>query len=147
MKLVQAAHGAMVFELARLAVLTAAVQFVPLTPTVRDDVDTIELNHVYDGDGRLILSQLIFWNWNEHSARPHVVAWRLWKPGQPTPLRDWLRGGYVLWLRDGQTLREIRSPAFRETWTQFDPEIQDRSRLSQDRRRGLRTAQRPPQVR
>jgi len=124
-------------ELPRLVLVFAATSLVPLTPTVCDNVDAIELNHVYDGRGRLMLRQLIFWDWDERSARRHVIAWRLWKPGQPTPLRNAADVGYTLVFRDGKVLRRVRARVYRETWTQFDPEIDDRRRLSEDRRRGL----------
>lgn len=116
---------------------------VPATPLVRDHVDVIELNHVYDTDGQLILRQFIFWDWHDGDAQFRVVAWRLWSEGQPRPLRDLRRGGYVLLWHDGQVLRWIEADMFHETWTQHDREIEDRRRLSQDRRRGL-TRDAPP---
>ncbi len=130
-------------ELTHLALTLAAACAVPQTPTVRDEVDIIELNHVYDGDGQLVLRQLIFWEWRPQAARHHVVAWRLWKVGEPRPLRDWPRGGYTLLFHDGQILRCVRAEVFRETWTQFDREISDRRRLSQDGRRGLSSVDSP----
>ena len=127
----------MTLEFARLTIVLAGAAALPATPTVNDLVDVIELNHVYDGDGQRVLSQYIFWDWHECSARHHVVAWRLWKSGQPHPVRDWPHGGYTLVFHDGQVMRIVRAKHYHETWTQFDPEIDDRRRLSQDRRRKL----------
>ncbi len=127
----------------RLAILLGAAAMVPATPLVRDRVDAIELNHVYDSDGRLVLRQFIFWDWHDGDGQFRVVAWRLFNEGQPLPWRDLSRGGYVLLWRDGQVLRWIEADAFHETWTQYDREIEDRQQLSQDRRRGL-TRDAPP---
>ena len=119
-----------------LTVVTA-VSLVPWTPTLRDEVDVIELNHVFDGEGQHVLSQFIFWEFETHSAAEHVVAWRLWKPGSSLPLRDVRQGGCVLLFRDGESLRLVRGKQYRETWTQYDPEIDNRRQLPQHLRREL----------
>ena len=127
----------MAVALLRLTLVMAATLLVPQSPVVRDDVDTIELNHVYDVWGNHTLSQLIFWKHYGISTRTHVVAWRLWKPGYPMPVHDVPQGGYALLFIDGQTLRLLRSQRYRETWTQYAPEIADRLLLPQNRRVGL----------
>ena len=50
---------------------------------------------------------------------------------------DWPRGDYVLLWHDGELLREVRAAAWRESWTQFDPEMHDRDRFPKSARRGL----------
>ena len=84
----------MVLELVKVSLVIASATTVPLTPTVSDTVDVIELNHVYDGEGHLVFSQLIFWDWEVPASRQHVVAWRVWKPGRPTPMRNWSKLAY-----------------------------------------------------
>ena len=127
----------MVVALLRLTLIMAATSLVPQAPIVRDHVDTIELNHVYDLQGNHTLSQLIFWKQYGSSTRTYVVAWRLWKPGYPTPVQDIQQGGVALLFYDGETLRLVRAQSFRETWTQHDPEIADRLLLPQNSRLGL----------
>jgi hypothetical protein len=110
---------------------------VPHAPLVCDRVDIIELNRVYDERGRPTLTQMIFWEWREHDARPHVVAWRLWPERGLQPTRDWSVGDYVLLWHDGELLREVRAARWSESWTQHDPEMEDRTWLPKAARRGL----------
>jgi hypothetical protein len=110
---------------------------VPQLPLVSDRVDVLELNRVYDDQGRPVLTQMIFWDWHQRDARLHVVAWRLWKDESQQPLRDWSQGDFVLLWNDGELLREVRAKTWRESWTQFDPELQDRNTFAKEHRRGL----------
>lgn len=66
-----------------------------------------------------------------------VVAWRLVKSPDQLPRPDRLHGGYVAVWHDNGLLRRVRSDAFRETWTQYDPELVEREFLPKDQRRGL----------
>ena len=43
-------------------------------------VDAIEINRVYDANGRLGLVQAILWADGPDGER--VVAWRVWRPGE-----------------------------------------------------------------
>lgn len=123
--------------LLQTAILVGTLNLVPAAPPVCDEVDLVVLNHVYDAHGRLVLHQIIFWDWNAAAARYQVVAWRLWKDERLSPQRDWLGGGYVLLWHDDDVLRRVRASSRLETWTQHDREIADRQRLPQSRRRGL----------
>ncbi|XZE54787.1 hypothetical protein SH139x_000766 [Planctomycetaceae bacterium SH139] len=104
---------------------------------VYDKVDLIEVNHYHDESGRHVFDQLIFYDWHAGQNRFHVRAWRLIKePGQ-TPMRDhddkvWR----VIW-HDAGVLRHVEASSHRETWTQFDPELANRSYLPQDQRKDL----------
>ena len=56
------------------------------------------------------------------------------------PRRDWRLGGYVAVWHDpleGNVLRKMHAANLRETWTQYDPEIVERSFLKKDKRRKL----------
>src|SRR5690606_33133755 len=90
-------------------VAALALGIVPHLPLVRDRVDVLELNRVYDDQGRPILTQMIFWDWRQRDARLHVVAWRLWRDESQQPTRDWAQGDYVLLWNDGELLREVRA--------------------------------------
>ena len=102
-----------------------------------DRVDIIEVNHFYDEAGRPVFDQVIFWHWHDDGSQ-HVRAWRLWKTPSQNPWRDRRYGGWVsIWL-DGDRLRSIRGQSLRETWTQHDPELDDRQFFPAHLRRGLR---------
>lgn len=107
------------------------------TTVLRDSVDLIELNHFYDDLGRHAYDQVIFYEWCEEFCRYHVVAWSLVE-------EDYLRlpvaspGGrttVVRWFdRDAKRHREIRSRLYRESWTQTDPE-RDNKKLFEEKLR------------
>jgi hypothetical protein len=123
------------------ALLIAACLCVGPEPlVVCDTVDVIELNHLYDGEGREILHQWVFWEWDKHSADYRVVDWRLVKNEREGPRFAPGRARWV-WLvcLDGQpsALRRIEARAFSESWTQVDVELRDREVWPTERRRLL----------
>lgn len=124
-------------------VVVAAIGLLPVETVSTEAADVIELNHFFDGDGRPVFDQVIFWQWHADESAYRVRAWRLWKSPAQTPWRDWSVGGYTTAWFDGDRLRVIRGTSFRETWTQHDPELEDRAFLPAHERRGL-TGERPP---
>jgi hypothetical protein len=112
-----------------------------------DRVDLIEINHFYDEQGRLVLDQLIFYDWSPSDGRYHVRAWRRVSSPAQIPLRDWRSGDYVaIWhdSKERDVLREVRARSVRETWTQYDPELVEREFLAQEKRRDLCKLSVPP---
>lgn len=94
--------------------------------TARQRVDLIELHHSYDEVGRHVFDQLVFYEWSHKRGTYRVIAWRMVKREAQLPKRTFTPLGYrCLWQDDG-VLREIWSPLFRETWSQFDPERANR---------------------
>lgn len=118
--------------------MIALLCILPLSPIARDSCDLVELNRMYDEEGRHVFDQLIWMDWNAAESRHDVVAWRLVKSPAQIPARCWRTGGYVARWQDGDTLREVRADSFRETVTQFDPEVEARAVLATCERRGLR---------
>mgnify|MGYP001236859173 FL=1 len=104
---------------------------------VRDEVDLIEINHFFDEYGRLVFDQVIFYDWSDEVNRFQICAWRLLKSPAQIPRRDFSRGDYLATWYDGHLLRKVRSQGFRETWTQYDPELVERQFLEKDKRREL----------
>lgn len=104
------------------------ILFLPTDDVARDQVDVIELSHVYDDCGRLTIRQWIFWQDDK------VRAWRLVK-GNQAVTRE--RGEYRLLWHDGELLRDVRAASYRETHCQYDPEVYDRERTPKERRREL----------
>lgn len=115
------------------AVLLLVLGTVPFYGPVETTVDSIEVNHFFDENGKPIFSQIILW---EHSEQwVTLIAWRLLKCSRMVPVR---RGEFyeVLW-HDGVILRRVRSRAWFETWTQYDPELLARNKMPRDSRREL----------
>lgn len=110
------------------------------TPTLRESVDLIELNHFYDDLGRHTYDQVIFYEWSAEYTRYHVLAWCLVEDDQ-SRMPVMLPGGrevQVRWYdRDVKRTREVRSKLFRETWTQTDPERENKKLLDEKYRNSL----------
>jgi hypothetical protein len=109
----------------------------PQTDIACDCVDLVEVNHVYDFQGKPVLVQAVFYQWRPQQGEYHVRAWRLLKSDDQRPTRDFGRGDWVMVFQDGALLREVRATMFRETWTQYDVERVERDRLPQEYRAGL----------
>jgi hypothetical protein len=131
-----------------------------------DRVDRITISHVYNGDGSLVLDQVIFETWSVNSCRWEVIDWRLlegvrrhdqqaceawqrentdgppyvaaWIGGHATPRRE---GRYCIseWL-DGKSKkwRRVVADQVFERWDDFDPELRAREILPEAMRRKLR---------
>jgi len=123
--------------LGTLALLLLSI--VPIDDVVCDRVAVIEVNHFYDDQGRLVFDQAIFYDWSPGDSRYMVRAWRLVKNPNILPVRDWTTGRYRSFWQDGEQLRDIHALSFRETWTQYDPELVEREFLPKERRKELRT--------
>lgn len=122
----------MIAQLVCMAALTLNPHISPLV----DSCDCIEINHVYDMHGRLVLSQIIALDWNHDAERYDVRAWRLLKqPDRMYPIRS--NHGYTSIWHDGENLRVLHARTRLETWLQYDPEIKAREVLPQSRRKGL----------
>lgn len=108
----------------------------PRDTAIRESVDLIEVSHVFDGEGREHLTQIIFWGWR--GSWYEVIAWRLVKSDNQLPIHDWSNGGYTALWQDGEVLRKVHAPAVRESWLQYDPELADREFCPAECRPGLK---------
>lgn len=130
-----------------LATFIAASLLLAVVPQdagiVRDRCEVIEINNFCDSDAHPVFVQAIFWD-----DAGHVIDWRLVKNRADQERaniqirRDYAGGGYVATWLDSETLREVRSKCWRETWTQHDPELVDREHMPMDRRRKLAAGRR-----
>ena len=105
-----------------------------------EKVDLIELNHFYDDLGRHAYDQVIFYEWSPDYRRFHVIAWCLLENDlSRLPTRNPNNGEYVVrWHdRDAKVQREVRSPLYRETWSQVDPERVNKKLLDEKYRTSL----------
>lgn len=117
--------------------LLAALAVIPRAPVAADKVDLLEINHYYDDNGREVFTQAILYDWCDAECRHQVRAWRLLKDTAARPLPDRNRGGYFVIWADGDTLRRVAAEYTRETWTQHDPELNERSILPRENRKEL----------
>ena len=116
------------------AIMIACLCIVPQSTVLRESVDAIERNYLYNEHGQLVFEQCIFCDVID--GEEQVVAWRLIKDPAIVPKRDW-QGGYVATWMDADTVRQVRTGSVRETFTQYDPELLAREKLPNEKRRGL----------
>ena len=110
---------------------------IPYETVTRDTVDLLEVNHVCDYWGDESFCQFIAWDYDYRACRFVVRGWRMVKsPAQRIQIDHGREDAFMLW-HDGQTLREVRAGAWRETWEQYDPEMADRELLPKEHRREL----------
>jgi hypothetical protein len=121
-----------------LAALLVLAAYHPQEKALVDRVDLVELNHLYDERGQHLLDQLIFYDWSRHQARYEVRTWRKLTSPSQIPLRSWRDQRYHIRWYDGPAQRHVLATSFRETWTQYDPELEAREQLPVDRRKPLR---------
>jgi len=125
-----------------IALLCSALGTNPIRHVTVDQVEVIEYNHFYDEHGRHVFDQLIFYDWSPRENRYQIRDWRLIKTVSQAPYHDAKRGFYFATWHDGLTLRQVRGASIRETWTQYDPELIERSVLPKEHRRELSDARR-----
>ena len=126
--------------------LACAISTVPVEPIASESVDLIEVNHFYDENGKLVFDQVIFYRWSSAGRdyegrtlpeRYNVIAWRLIKKPSQLPKKRWRSGRYECVWYDQELLRRVSAPAIRETWLQYDPELEERKNFPKERRSGL----------
>ena len=122
---------------APIALFLASVCLNPVDDVATDRVDLVELNHLYDEQGKHVFDQIIFYDWSARSGRYNVCAWRLLKHPHQVPHWDSKTGRYVALWRDGRLLRKVQAKTMRESWTQHDPELIERAFLPKEQRREL----------
>lgn len=99
--------------------ITALAILCGLFPQAEPTVGLVEINH-YQPCGEYRFTQIIAWEWIPECRAYHVQDWKM--------VEDW----YVderarrLHFRDGGKERSVRYKLYRETWTQNDPERDDR---------------------
>lgn len=110
-----------------LLILSAVHAQAGPTPT---PIDLIELNHYYDAAGKLAYDQVILYEWSPDYRCHHVIAWYFATSLDHVPTKT--RGGRYVVSVDyrGRELR-VSSRLFRETWTCYDPERENKRLMPQ----------------
>ncbi len=132
---------------ASMALCLSAVSLHPVRSATVDEVDLVEINHVFDEQGRLVFDQVIYYEWSNQDSRYQVRDWRLLKKPSQLPLKNWRDGNFVsVWhdFKFRDVLREVQAKIVRETWTQYDPELVERDFLPEEKRRKLQQKRRKP---
>ena len=111
----------------------------------REHVDLTELNSFHDCNGRHVYDQVIFYEWSPSLHRYHVRAWVL-SDNDKQPQRDYRTG---LWItkyteRDSNLSRTVTSTHYRRSFSQVDPE-RDNKRLLPEHERHALIRRLPPQ--
>ena len=97
----------------------------------------MELNHFYDRNGKEVFHQVIFEE--KIPVEGYVRGWKLLKKNDSIHYYCGFHHFIYPDTVDGKDLyRHIRTKAFVETHTQFDPELWDREFLKKEDRKGLR---------
>lgn len=123
--------------------ILAAFLLMPVELTAEDRVSVVEVNNFFDEHGRLVFIQTIFWDWSPDHDAHRVRAWRLVKHHDQLPFYNHGRDRWeAVWL-DGEVMRRVTAGAYRESWTQYDPELAEREYLPKEKRRELSM---PPKV-
>ena len=123
-----------------IILLIALLTRIENDPILYDSVDVIELNHCYSEEGEKRFTQVIFWGLrNSYPGGEYVVVdWRMDKKQQLYPRKNHKDQYYYLVWLDENYWRNVKSISFKETWTQYDPEVENRKIHPVDRRRGLK---------
>ena len=104
---------------------------------VEDEVDMTEVNHFYDEQGGHVFDQVIYYDWCNVANRYQVVAWRLQKSPSQVPTQDPETKKYIATWHDGTVMRGVKATSYRESWTQYDPELVERDFLPKEWRQDL----------
>ena len=126
-----------------VAILSVPLRFETI---VSEYVDCIELNHFFDDRGRLVYDQVIFYEQTPTTGKFQVRAWCLVEDREllnRRPIKNEVTALYEVEYVDtnDRLAHRIRSRLFRESWSQSDPERDDKKKHPESLRIGL--AKRP----
>jgi hypothetical protein len=118
-------------------ILLILLSVVPVSSNeVFESVDLIELHHFHDFRGRNVYDQVIFYEWSSEHSRYHVRSWVIVEDSQRLPRKRYSDGLHVVKYpdREQKLERVVVSQHFRETWSQTDPE-RDNKKIFDERLR------------
>jgi hypothetical protein len=104
-----------------------------------ESCDLIELNHFHDCHGDHVFDQLIFWRWDVSANTYHVRAWTMVDCDERLPSRNYRNDSWSVRYYDFGTRlsRYVHAKHFRESWTQRDPERENKIILDESKRISL----------
>lgn len=94
------------------------------------EFDWVEINHFYDSAGKMSYRQAIAWNWSPDYKRPLCEGWVL--------AEKWVvaKNSVIIHRADGEQII-LRTKAVRITYTDKDPEREDKKLFEEKYRLGL----------
>jgi hypothetical protein len=98
-----------------------------------ESCDKIELNHFHDIKGDPVYDQLIFYEYYHPDNQYYVRGWTLLDSKDKTKrfIKNYKADLYTLTWDTGDGHRKISSNKFVESWTQIDPERQNKKLLDE----------------
>lgn len=113
-----------------------------------EHVDAIELSHFYDAKGRLIYDQVIFWDRTPTTGKMEVRSWCLVEDRNEQtrrPIKNEQNGLYSVeyYDTDSKTIRKVVSRIYRESWSQSDPERENKKTFPESLRVALAKKNQP----
>lgn len=117
---------------------------------LEETTSLIELNHQYDLKGAAVFDQIIFWERLPETGKYRVRAWTLtdYDNKEKRLALDINKSDHIYTVTyfdvDEKANRKITSRLFRESWTQKDPEREDKKLYDEKTRVGLRKKKLPP---
>ena len=116
-----------------MIVALLCIACVPRGDVIEDVFDGIEINHLFDSEGRHVFSQHVFWDWSDERETHLAQAWRFARKYDRYSCGRWT---WIMFDDNGQW-RRVGTRRYFETWTTFDPETQSRELLPVSERKGL----------
>lgn len=98
-------------------------------------VDMVEINHFYDKNGILIFDQLIWYDWQNYDSRFVIRDFYCKPKNNDMPVK--LHGLWVVYVFKTHNRYVIRAKHLRETWTQYDPELEARKTFAKTNRQKI----------
>ena len=117
--------GDMVVYLAALLTMVSVVAS-DLSRRTVEAVDCVEVNHFHTSQGEPAFVQLILWDWDQEDSAYHVRAWKMIEAIEPMPTRSNGRWFVRYHDRTDHLDRVIVCRQGKESWTQNDPERDDK---------------------
>lgn len=122
-----------------MATLTTMVSVIAsdLSRRAVEHVDCVEVNHFHDINGHQCYTQLIAWEWNEEESTHHVCSWKIIEANETLPTKQnskWIARYHD---RTEHLDRVLVTSYVKETWTQNDPERDDKETWPEAMRRRL----------
>lgn len=104
-----------------------------------EKVDLVELNHFHDALGRHVYDQVIFYEWSHEHNEYHVRSWKLVDERTAIDVKPRLSEASRVyesrWFdREERFYRVVRAEHYRESWTQIDPERENKKLLHEQLR-------------
>lgn len=121
-----------------MILLLLAVFFNPAI--LHDHCDLVELNSFHDCNARHVFDQVIFYEWAPDDAKYHVRAWIISDDDSNAgrrPQKQYSNGLYVVRWADSGINRVVTATHYRRSWSQIDPERDNKKVLNETLRHGF----------